>query len=62
MSKDKKLGFVFYKEFPEKMFTEEEKSALQYSFIINSLLFRWIITYLIIISILTYEKAAFFLR
>ncbi|TNV73246.1 hypothetical protein FGO68_gene9908 [Halteria grandinella] len=40
MSKDKKLGFVFYKEFPEKMFTEEEKSALQYSFIINSLLFR----------------------
>jgi hypothetical protein len=40
MSKDKRLGYVFYREFPEKMFTDDEKSALHYSFLINSLLFR----------------------
>jgi hypothetical protein len=25
MANDKRLGFVFYKEFPEKMYTQEEK-------------------------------------
>jgi len=28
MANDKRLGFVFYKEFPEKMYTQEEKLAL----------------------------------
>ena len=40
MSQDKRQGYVFYREFPEKMYTSEEKVALHYSFLINSLLFR----------------------
>ena len=40
MSRDKRLGYVFYREFADKMYMEDEKKALHYSFLINSLLFR----------------------
>ncbi|CDW85180.1 oligopeptidase b [Stylonychia lemnae] len=38
--KQKDKTFVFFREFPEKQYNEDEKSAIQYSFLINSLLFR----------------------
>ena len=39
---DKQKPYLFYKEYPKKMYSPEEKIAYQYSFLINSLLLRWI--------------------